>query len=76
MRLSMSGVSRRLFSIGFVSSLLVVAGCTVSDFSMNTPTPVSTGPAEPVTGEVLGNGSVRVALLVPWPRRVLGTKEV
>lgn len=65
MRLSMSGVSRRLFSIGFVSSLLVLAGCTVSNFSVSTPSPVATGPAEPVTGEVLGNGSVRVALLVP-----------
>lgn len=56
---------RRLFPVGIFSALLILAGCTVSDLSFNTPTNVPTGPAEPISGETLGNGSVRVALLVP-----------
>ncbi len=60
-------MSRRLFSFGIVSTMLVfLASCTPAGFSLNpAPATAPAGPAQPVTGEVLGSGSVRVALLVP-----------
>lgn len=58
--------SRRLFSTGLVSALLLLlAGCTVGGVTFTGPAAPLTIPAQPVSGEVLGDGSVRVALLVP-----------
>jgi hypothetical protein len=56
---------RRFMAAGLIAAALVVlAACSPSNVSFNGPS-VPTGPAQPVTGETLGNGSVRVALLVP-----------
>ena len=46
------------------AALVVLAACSPSNVSFSGPS-VPTGPAQPVTGETIGNGSVRVALLVP-----------
>lgn len=46
--------------------MVIVASCTPAGFSFApAPAGAPTGPTQPVTGEVLGSGSVRVALLVP-----------
>jgi hypothetical protein len=45
------------------AALVILAACTPSNLSFSGRT-VPTGPAQPVTGETLGSGSIRVALLV------------
>jgi len=45
-------------------ALVFLAACTSSNISFTGPS-VPSGPAQPVTGETLGTGTVRVALLVP-----------
>ena len=65
MRRSASGDRHGLLPAGLLAAVLVVlAACTPANFSFTSPT-APTGPAQPVSGETLGNGSVRVALLVP-----------
>lgn len=58
--------SQRLLPAGLISAaLLFLAACAPSsNFSFSGPSTPSL-PAQPVTGEVLGTGSVRVALLLP-----------
>jgi ABC-type branched-subunit amino acid transport system substrate-binding protein len=56
---------RGLLPAGLLAVALVfLAACTPSNVSFNGPV-IPTGPAQPVTGETLGNGTIRVALLVP-----------
>lgn len=56
---------RRVSLIGAaISALAFLAACNATNFTANGPaTPIDTN--LPVTGEVLGTGTVRVALLVP-----------
>jgi len=63
----MLGVRRRTFLLaGLLSAgLMALAACApTSNFSFTGPSSTSL-PAQPVTGEVIGTGPVRVALLVP-----------
>ena len=57
---------RPLFWVGLASAgLMALAACaSTSNFSFSDPTTPSL-PAQPVTGEVIGTGPIRVALLVP-----------
>lgn len=65
MRQNTSWSARGLATFGsLVAGLLLLAACNAREFTFTGPPPsISTG--APVTGEVLGNGTIRVALLVP-----------
>ncbi len=64
MRALESGSSRGLGTIGSAAvALLFLAGCNATDFAFTGPPTIPA--ASPVTGEVLGTGTVRVALIIP-----------
>lgn len=65
MRQNASWSARGLATFGtLIAALLVLAACQSREFTFTGPPPsIPTG--QPVTGEVLGTGTIRVALLVP-----------
>ncbi len=56
---------RRLSRPVAMLALAALAGCTGTSFGNRTPAQAPIATNQPVTGEVLGNGSVRVAMLLP-----------
>lgn len=57
---------QRLLQLGLAAMApLILAACTPSTFTFNGPPTTPQIGNEPVTGEVLGTGTIRVALLVP-----------
>ncbi|MCW5714541.1 MAG: penicillin-binding protein activator [Bauldia sp.] len=65
MRQNASWSARGLATFGtLIAGLLLLAACNAREFTFTGPPPaIPTG--APVTGEVLGTGTIRVALLVP-----------